>query len=289
MRRTLVTFIILTSALGQAQVGSPAGHGTIIVLDFSKDKLSIAADSRITHDNKPPDDTFCKIEVFRHRIVFTQMGSIGYDRGSTDSFPSWRNSDFARRAVAEKSSPEKDPDVELNDIASIWASSLAYRWNQAYRTSPEIVERTARPGGELLTGAVFAEAVNDAIHWIFVGVGLNPTLTPPQVQAFTAHLHDCWACGAGEKVCAMARPNIAEEFCTQSSQRAKDEAAQWSPSAELAGRVSRETLHAVRLVDDTIAFDPVGGLGGGIDSLELHNDGMIRWVFRKESCPENED
>jgi hypothetical protein len=285
MQKTLLMFVVVSATFSSAQ----AGHGTIIILDFSKDKLSIAADSRITFDDRPPDDSFCKIEVFRHRIVFTQMGSIGYDPGSADPFPSWRNSELAHRAVREMRSPDKDPDVELRDIASIWASSLALYWNRAYRTSPDAVIRTAKPGGDLLTGAAFAEARNGLIHWKFVGVGLNPTLNPPQVQAFTANLRDCWPCGEGEKVCAMARPPVAKEFCTQSTERGKDEAAHWHPSPELESKISRETLHAARLVDLTDAFDPIGGLGGKTDALELHNDGTINWVFRKPNCPDNED
>jgi hypothetical protein len=282
MKRALLIFTVLATALASAQAGS----GTIIILDFAKDKLAIAADSRITFDAKPADDSFCKIELFRHRIVFAQMGSIGYERGGVDPFPGWYNSDLARRAVKEKGSLDKDPEVEIKDISTIWATSLAFDWNRAYRSSREAVLRAAKPGAGLITGSVFAEARDGAIHWRFVGVGLNPTANPP-IQAFTGEMHDCWPCGDGEKVCAMARPVIPAEFCAQSTPRAKDEAAQWNPSPELLRTVARETLHAVRLVDIATALDPIGGLGGKIDTLELHSDGTISWIFRKPNCPES--
>jgi hypothetical protein len=285
MKKTLLIFAILASRLAYAQ----SGHGTIVVLDFAKDKMSIAADSRITFDNRPPDDSFCKIEVFRHRIVFVQMGSIGYVRGSNDPFPGWYNAPLARRAVREMGDPDKDPDVEIKDVSSIWARSLALYWNGAYQTNPDVVIRTAKPGAGIITGAVFAEARDGAIHWRAVGVGLNPTVDPPTVQAFSGEMHDCWPCGNVEKVCAMARPVVPAEFCAQTTARAKDEIEHWNPSPDLESKVSRETLHAVRLVDLTVAFDPIGNLGGEIDALELHNDGTIDWVFRKPNCPENED
>jgi hypothetical protein len=284
MLKIFLTFIILATSLSAAQ----SGHGTIIILDFSKDKLAIAADSRITHDDSPPDDSFCKIEVFQHRIVFTQMGSIGYKRGSLDPFPGWYNADVARRSVTAMANPDKDPDVEIKDVASIWATTLAEYWNAAYRSNREGVLQISKAGAGLITASVFAETRKGAIHWRFVGVGWHPTANPP-IQAFTGEYQDCWPCGDGEEVCAMARPVVPKEFCTQTSRRAKDEAAQWNPSPDLLGRVSREALHAIRLVDDTIALDPGGGLGGKIDALELHNDGSINWVFRKDTCAANED
>lgn len=277
--------MVLGAGVSRAQIGS----GTIVILDATKDKLVIAADSRLTLEDGSQNDSQCKIEVFRHRIAFVQVGSVGYERGPVDPFPSWRNSALADRAAREMGNSAKDPDVEIKDIASIWANSLAAYWNQAYLSSRDAVERTAKPGGGLITGAVFAEARSGAVHWRFVGVGLNPTLNPPQVQAFTGELHDCWPCGEGERVCALAHPEIPKEFCTQSSPRAREEAAHWKPSLELVRGESRETLHAIRLVDDTIAFDPIGGLGGKVDVLELHNDGSINWVQRKSNCPDNED
>jgi len=284
MQKALLIFVLLVGSVSNPQVG----HGTIIILDFAKDKMAIAADSRITFDNGAPDDSFCKIEVFRHRIVFTQMGAIGYKRGSLDPFPGWYNSDLARRAVREMGSADKDPDVEIKDVASTWANTLALYWNRAYRSNRDVVIQASKPGAGLIAGSVFAEARNGAIHWRFVGVGLNPTADPP-IQAFTGELHDCWPCGNGEKACAMARPVIPAEFCTQSTQRAQDEAAKWKPSPELLGKVARETLHTVRMVDITVALDPIGGLGGRTDALELYNDGTIKWVFRKDNCAANED
>jgi hypothetical protein len=285
MKKASLILIFLTVTLSRAQVGS----GTIIVLDFAKDKLAIAADSRVSFDDRPPQDTHCKIEVFRHRIVFTNMGAVmRFKRNPLDASRSWDNSELARRAVREMGDPAKDPDTEIKDIASIWASSLAVYWRSVYQSDRELIDKAAKNAAGIITSAVFAEARNGSIHWRTVAVGIMPDMTP-SIQAFTGELHDCWPCGQGEKVCAMARPAIPEEFCTQSSQRAKDEAAQWAPSPELAARISRETLHAIRLVDNTIAFDPIRGLGGNIDALELRNDGTINWVFRKDNCPENED
>ncbi|HVI08993.1 MAG TPA: hypothetical protein VND65_11955 [Candidatus Binatia bacterium] len=286
MLKTCLLFVVLATGLSAA---AQAGHGTIVILDFAKDRMAIAADSRITFNDKPPDDSFCKIRVYRHRIVFAQMGSIGYIRGSNDPFPGWYNAPLAARAVREMGNPDKNPDDEIMDISGIWARSIALYWNRALQTNPDVVYRTAKPGGDIITGAVFAEARNGAVHWRTVFVGLNPTLKPPAVQAFTGELHDCFPCGEGEKVCAMARPVIPTEYCTQSSVRAKDETSHWNPAPELENWVSRETLHAVRLADLTIAFDPVGNLGGKIDTVELHNDGTIQWVFRKPGCPDNED
>jgi hypothetical protein len=285
MRNLLLMFIVLVTSLSNAQVGS----GTIVVLDFSKDKLAIAADSRVTFDDRPPEDSFCKIEVFRHRIAFTEMGAIGFRRGSSDPLLGWSNSALAHRSVLAEENSSKDPDSEIKDIASVWANTLASYWRSAYQSDRDAVDRViANSHNAPITAAVFAETRNGAIHWRFVAVSFFPEMNPP-IQAITGEMHHCWPCGQGEKVCAMARPAVPEEFCTQTSPRAKDEAAHWTPSAELADKVDREALHAIRLVDLTIGFDPIKGLGGPIDVLELHNDGTVNWVSRKQHCPDNED
>lgn len=278
--KVLLVITVLAGGASAAQVGS----GTIVILDSTKDKLVVAADSRLTFDDRPPEDTQCKIQVFGHRIVFTEMGAIAY----TNSGTGWFNPLLARRAVREMGSLEKDPDTEIKDIASIWANSLAALWQSAYRRDREAVTRAiANSHNGPITGGVFAEARNGSIHWRFVAVAVLPNMDPP-IRSITGEVHDCWPCGEGEKVCALARPEIPAEFCTQSSPRSKEEAAHWKPSPELAGKVSRETLHAIRLVDDTIAFDPHPGLGGKVDALELHSDGSINWVQRKPNCPEND-
>jgi hypothetical protein len=283
--RIALPIFVLCASLCRGQIGS----GTVIILDFAKEKLAIAADSRVTYEDRPPDDSYCKIEVFRNRIVFSEMGAIGFRRGPLDPRPGWFNPDLARRSVREMASLDKDPDSEIKDIASIWANTLAAYWRSAYQTDRAAVERAiAASHNGPITGAVFAEARNGNIHWRFVAVGLFPQMNP-EIQAITGEMHDCWPCGEGEKVCAMARPAIPEEFCKQTSPRAKDEAANWTPSPELAASVSRETLHAIRLVDDAIAFDPIKGLGGPVDALELRKDGTIRWVYRKPDCAENEE
>jgi hypothetical protein len=284
LRKTVLAYLVLAGGLSNAQVG----HGTVVILDFFKDKLAIAAESRTTYEDRPPQDTSCKIRQYQHRIVFVEIGAVGFRPAPRDPFRGWDNVELALRSVHAEASPQKDPDAELKDIAGIWARTLASYWNTAYRYHPDSVARAAFWGAGQISSGFFAEIRNGTIHTLHVGVELDKDKNPP-VVAFTFKMGDCWPCGEGERVCAMARPMIPKEFCEETSRRAKDEAAHWRPSPELMGEISRETLHAVRLVDDTIAFDPMIGLGGKVDALELHNDGTINWIFRKPSCPENED
>ena len=284
MRKIVLAVLVLTACVSNAQVG----HGTVVILDFFKDKLAIAADSRVTYEDRPPQDTVCKIRQYQHRIVFAEIGALGFMPGAHDPFRGWDNVELAYRSVRAQASPEKDPDTELKDIAGIWARTLASYWNTAYRYQPDSVARAAFWGAGQISSGFFAEIRNGTIHTLHVDVELDKDKSPP-MSAFTFKMGDCWPCGDGERVCAMARPLIPKEFCEQTSQRAKDEAAHWTPSPELVAKISRETLHAVRLVDDTIAFDPMIGLGGKVDALELRNDGTINWIFRKPSCPENEN
>jgi hypothetical protein len=74
MKNLVLTVIALWSYSAFAQ----AQHGTVIVVNFTKDKVIIAADSRaMNSDNRrPPDDCRCNISAFGKKIVFTTSGDL---------------------------------------------------------------------------------------------------------------------------------------------------------------------------------------------------------------------
>jgi len=77
------------------------GTGSIIVFELAKDKFVIAADSRASFSDRPPEDNHCKIAAFKSNgVIFAAGNATGYpNKGLADLMPSWNVVDEARRAV----------------------------------------------------------------------------------------------------------------------------------------------------------------------------------------------
>jgi hypothetical protein len=84
--------------------------------------------------------------------------------------------------------------------------------------------------------------------------------------------------------CAQGRPEVAIEFSSGMSQRAKDEARTWTPPTVI--KADQDILRTIRLIELTIKYVTDGSVGGPIDAAELSSNGTLRWYVRKPNCPE---
>jgi hypothetical protein len=116
MRKFALAIIALLPFSAFAQVQ----HGTVIVVNFTKDKVIIAADSRAINSDtrRPPDDCRCKISAFGRKIVFTTSGTAVFVKGSTsDPVEGWDNSQIANCAARESR-------YDLDKTVLSWSSTL---------------------------------------------------------------------------------------------------------------------------------------------------------------------
>jgi hypothetical protein len=163
-------------------------------------------------------------------------------------------------------------------------------WDALYREHPKDVIRSAEHGRGVLTGGFFASAENGTIYKQIELITFNQNSTTP-VRAQTGYM-ECWPCmqQPGAQICAGGLTEIAAEFCSETSVLAQREGLkQWTISDSLLHRIDKPALLPIRIVDLTIAYDPKGVVGGKIDAIELRKDGGIRWLQRKDNCPENQD
>jgi hypothetical protein len=84
---------------------------------------------------------------------------------------------------------------------------------------------------------------------------------------------------------AFGQTNIVQEFLTQTSSRAQDEALSWRLQMSSSSEQEREWRKAARLADLAAAFETSGEVGGNIDEVELTATGT-RWLQRKPECPD---
>ncbi len=205
-------------------------------------------------------------------IVFASAGTVAYvPRDGAQPVERWSSFSVAYHAQRVASSGAH----RVGALANKWALEMLTRWSSLLTSDPAVVIRAYRPGGLLVTGIFAGFDVANRLVAYQVDVVLNRKM---KIVVTKPKLLTCHWCIFGEK-------EVASEFLQQSTERARSEAARWVSSTDTED-LDAVVLRAIRLVELTIAYQEGGQVGGPIDALELSTGGEIRWIQRKEHCPE---
>jgi hypothetical protein len=280
MRKRLFVFVVFLTSSAFAQITS----GTIIIFNFTRDRLVIAADSRgVNTDTMVPHDSECKISSFGHHLIFTSAGNVRHRKGSaSDSVNSWDNREATNTAFrAARQLPTGNAQVQM--ISTGWADAMVENWRSFYQAYPEKVKRlVSRTGG--LTAGAFAEATHGAMYFRGAEIKFDQAPTSmgdPIAAGFGDTLSSCWECGQGNKVCALGKHfDVAAKFC---SQRKSDDVIQVRTQLKRASKAARLAVKITELTVDAYSKTP-GDVGGMVDAVTLKNDGSITWNAIKENC-----
>jgi hypothetical protein len=276
MKNLVLTVIALWSYSAFAQ----AQHGTVIVVNFTKDKVIIAADSRAMNSDtrRPPDDCRCKISAFGKKIVFTTSGTAVFMKGSTsDPVEGWDNSEIANRAARESR-------YDLDKTVLSWSSILADHWKSAYLWHSDMVIHAAEIGNGVITVGLFFQAETGKYKAVAVTFDRS-RLEPIQMQL--GDLSACWPCGQqdGARICVVGRIEAVDSICSK-SKGARDIIG--NMSLDSLKTTNESALLAIRLVDLAASLTATKDVGGKIDAIEIEK-GALHWIARKPNCPEDQD
>src|ERR1700721_4759107 len=151
LRYTYEVFL-LWIALLSPRVLAQADSGTIVVINFAKDEVVVAAASRaLRQDTGVPDNSYCKVAVFRHQFIFASVGASRFlDRATGKTL--WDNNDLAREAVRASSSHDRQVSA-LYAAAVDWAQAVKSHWDK----HREDARKTPGPRGGQITAGGFLE------------------------------------------------------------------------------------------------------------------------------------
>ena len=285
MTKNILMFVLLVAYPASSQISS----GTIIIINFSKDNLVIAADSRGVHADprRPPDDARCKISVFGHKVLFATSNGLSFTK--TDPFDladEWDTTSVAHEAFRKAEAGKEAGSVYLDAIASDWEQTMIAHWENLYSFHPQLVAATAEGAAGLLTVGFFATANGGKIEKRFSVIRFNRDSPSPITYQRGLSLHNCAACGQsnGYTVCFTGVTNIPISICSKMSNGAM----KWRTAKNsIKADITRTT--ALDLARTTVACDRTGKIGGPIDAAEVRSDGSTHWIRRKCDCPDNQD
>jgi hypothetical protein len=163
----------------------------------------------------------------------------------------------------------------LDGLALAWRNSTALHLARLRQSN--LKQFRDAMGDDIRANAVFATAVGNGVRAVYV----EATLT----KAGDVSVVGPAPIKCGVKPCILGYSQIADEYLSLSSQRAKDDVDRWEREATGLSEIERARRRAVNLVEVTIAYDPTRHVGGPVDVLELHAGQRVKWIRRKPWCP----
>jgi hypothetical protein len=271
-----IWFAVLSAPTAYPQVIS----GTVIIINSSKDKLVVAADSRGVYSDhdRPPDDSQCKLATFDHDVLFATGGNAAVLGNSTnDPVGDWRNIDVAGIAVSSVDGTLQGGE-RIHAIGLRWAELLVEKWADFYLRHPLEVTRIAERNNGIFTYGLFAQAWKGVIYRQFIAVIFDEAKIPP-IDIGTLTPTSCWACGqkSDTSLCASGQIDIATELCSQGK-------LQWRPTKHK-DRFDLQGSIAIDVVNETSLRDPTKTVGGPTQALELTRMGNLSWLINPNHCP----
>ena len=278
----MFVFFVFVSYPAFAQINS----GTIIIFNFAKNQLVVAADSRgVDFNTGKPEDLECKIARLNHKFIFASAGSVRFSSTLPNTVPSWDNTTLAREAVSNAAEKKREIDVEA--VANEWADAVRDHWNSFCSLSPLSCARLTEARNGLLTSGMFFKARDNKVSMDAAEFFFDISALPAPIHYYMgSKMVDCWSCGEGpsEKICAAgSHIEVAAKFCSERKYHSKI-----NIRTHLKGATNQARL-AAKLIELTIDAYGVssGDVGGPVDVATLRKDGSIRWNAIKKTCPEN--
>jgi hypothetical protein len=285
LRIALFFLCALLSALPRAL--AQADSGTIVVINFAKDEVVVAADSRaIRQDTGVPDNSYCKVAVFRHQFIFASVGASRFLDQATGRIL-WDNNDLARQAARASQSHDRQVS-DLYAAAVDWAQAVKSHWD----ANREDAKKIPGPRGGQITAGEFMDK-SLAIEIGEIRFDAENKFDPIRENVGLPTDDRCWPCSADgqtSRICVAGKhADVAKKFCAQKRRESKSED-RISVRAPLKAPTQAAEL-ATKIVELTIdAYEKTAGdVGGPVDVVSVSRDGTVTWHARKSSCPENQD
>jgi hypothetical protein len=264
-----------------------ADSGTIVVINFAKDEVVVAADSRaIRQDTGAPDDSYCKVAVFRHQFIFASVGASRFLDHATGK-TLWDNNDLARQAARASQSHDRQVS-DLYAAAVDWAQAVKSHWDGHREDARKI---PGPRGGQITAGEFMDKSL--AIEIGEIRFDPENKFDPIRENIGLPPDNRCWPCSADgqtSRICVAGKhADVAKKFCAQKRRESKSED-KISVRAPL-NAPTRAAELATKIVELTIdAYEKTAGdVGGPVDVVSVSKDGTVTWYARKSSCPENQD
>ncbi len=262
----------------------------------SRQKVIIAADSRVNLGDGKYEDSYCKIAALSGNFIFAATGIVGDSSYLLPEGLRFEATQEARKVFLSYSqAPEDFLDLgRVGTIASRWGAAMAEHFHAAADASPadfqEWRKRIELSHESAFVVGLFAGLESDGeisvysvtVDYVEPKKGFLPT--EPYFLRTTPVPDEAPKDFSLTQVFGM--PEIFNEITAGKTDRAKQEIRQRHYLEMTLFPEVFARKQVIRMVDLTIAYHPKQDfVGGSIDAVELTSHGKVNWIQRKDGCP----
>lgn len=271
--------------------------GTIVVIGYSKNKIVVAADSRVNDEGKGYIDTSCKIMALSNNFLFSASGRISDVTGGRRGWDGDIQAKEAFSFASQQPIISAPSSTFAEDVTDIWAQSVSDRISNHIRITELMDQKPLQfylegsfvglgPRGDIQAGhATIRRANGEAMpFWMGIQKDANPPnfiFIEDPAPILTSQIDYRVLGGPFNEM-------LVDEIILGVSPRAKKEQAITRQLSKGWPRKDFDALMAMRLVQLVVKYDNhPEWVGGPIDVVELDKGGTIRWIQRKDNCKDN--
>ena len=245
--------------------------GTIVALEFSEERLIIAADSRLTDDNgKPLNDCACKISVIDKSLIFAGTGKqhLTYNgRTFIDG------TDVAVRVRRNNKS------ASVKRIATLWAEQMKITLGEVGKSSREALLKNLST--EIIVRGIFGGVEADG------RIAVYNTAVIYKLSGGSVILSTKFQ-SLGHDMEVFGHDDLFQEFFNMKTKRGIDWNMRLDKELDAKHIGDREPYRLIAGLEATIQWANDSFIGGDVDELILNKGGKMTWVKRKTNCAEAE-
>ncbi|HEX7286023.1 MAG TPA: hypothetical protein VF532_07555 [Candidatus Angelobacter sp.] len=255
-------------------------HGTVVVIFYSRDRVVLAADSRVTDSGPggPHQDNQCKVSDLGHETIFAASGFTRYNFGQDQRMPAF---DVFREAATVSRSLKAGAPDRARVLAENWGRNVKDALDAGLARHPREVMTLLHGKSTQLAGAIFA--ARDAEGLVVYYVTLRCECQGSRKYS-SLHITKMKPVEDGMPAASLGTSETMElfsEVADGSSARGVAERDGWIAAAT---KPDRDVYVTIRTGEFILRNSKDHTVAGPINALELTAQGQVRWVKRESNC-----
>jgi hypothetical protein len=260
----------LTVAVLVAAVSVCPASATSVIVDFTENRIIIAADSRGIERGSgraTPRNDVCKLTVLGGEFVFVEAGFLNY-KPPLGPVPEWEANSDAIKAY-------KMAGHDLLAAAQNWSVSESDHFKRLFLAHPQIVKEVASHQNGVLVWGVFAGKSSDGSLVVYlVTVRFDDPLSAILSLTSEDPIKNRVAKVKPPKV--FTQNAVTQELFAGQTDRAKQSIEEWQRKATKILEADREVRRLEFIVAETGKLDPAN-VGGPTNTVSISRQG-VTWL-----------
>lgn len=255
-------------------------HGTVVVIFFSKDRVVLAADSRVTFSGaaKYHQDNQCKVSDLGHETIFAASGFTRYNFAPDQKMPTF---DVYQEAARLSQAIKSEVPDRARAVAEAWARRVKVALDIGLVRHPKEVMSLLHGQSMQLAGAVFAGRNQAGLAVYYVAIRCECKTSQKYSSIHVSQIHPVNDGMPAASIGTAEAMELFSEVADGSSPRGLAERDSWTGAQT---EPDRDAYVTVRTGEFILRNSKEGTAAGPINALELTADGQVRWVKREKNC-----